>query len=36
MKITASVTKSPQEDRGPYLLHLPFFIIHKLSPSAGK
>ena len=36
MKITASVTKGSQEDRGPCYLHLPFFIIHKLSPSAGK
>ena len=32
MKITASVTKSSHQDRGPCYLHLPiFFLIHTLS-----
>ena len=28
MKITASVTKSLHQDRGPYYLHLPIFFLY--------
>ena len=36
-KITASVTKSLYQDRGPCYLHLHiFFLIHTLYSSAGK
>ena len=34
--ITASVTKSLHEDRGPCYLHLSIYFIHTLSSSAGK